>query len=53
MKQKAWMKEHQRVLDRGKIVRLALTLRAIDSANSEVVERLRIEANYFARSAGS
>jgi hypothetical protein len=52
VKQKAWMKKHQRLLDKGKIAKLVLTLRAIDSANSEVVEKLRVETNYFGRNAG-
>jgi hypothetical protein len=51
VKQKAWMKKHQRLLDKGKIEKLVLTLGAIDSANSEVIEKLRIETNYFERNA--
>jgi transposase len=52
VKQKAWMKKHQkRLLNKGKIENLVLTLRAIDSTNPEVVEKLRIEANYFERNA--
>jgi hypothetical protein len=52
VKQKAWMKKHQkRVLNKGKIEKLVLTLRSIDSTNPEVVEKLRIEANYFERNA--
>ena len=50
-KQKAWMKKHQRLLDKGKIEKLVLTLRSIDSTNSEVIEKLRIETNYFERNA--
>jgi hypothetical protein len=46
-KQKAWMKKHQRLLDKGKIEKLVLTLRAIESTNLEVIEKLRIEINYF------
>jgi hypothetical protein len=52
VKQKAWMKKHQkRLLNKGKIEKLVLTLRSIDSTNPEVVEKLRIEANYFERNA--
>jgi hypothetical protein len=52
VKQKAWMKKHQkRLLDKGKIEKPVLTLRSIDSTNPEVVEKLRIEANYFERNA--
>ena len=51
VKQKAWMKKYQRLLDKGKIEKLVLTLRAIDSTNSEVIEKLRIETNYLERNA--
>ena len=51
VKQKAWMKKHQRLLDKGKIEKLVLTLRSIESTNPEVVEKLRIETNYFERNA--
>jgi len=50
-KQKAWMKKHQRLLDKGVIEKLVITLRFIDSTNPEVVEKLRIETNYFERNA--
>ena len=51
-KQKAWMKKHQRcLLDKGKIEKLLLTLRSIDAANPEVIEKIRIEAGYFERNA--
>lgn len=51
-KQKAWMKKHQRgLLDKGKIEKLVLTLRSIESTNLEVIEKLRIETNYFERNA--
>ena len=50
--QKAWMKKHQkRLLDKGKIEKLVLTLRSIDSTHPEVIEKLRIETNYFERNA--
>jgi hypothetical protein len=51
VKQKAWMKKHQRLLDKGKIEKLVLTLRAMKSTNPEVAEKLRIETNYFERNA--
>jgi hypothetical protein len=51
MRQKAWMKKHQQLLDEAKIDELVLTLRTIPSSNPEVVEKLRIETNYFERNA--
>ena|SRR5437867_7484638 len=51
-KQKGWMKLHQkRLLDKGKIEKLVGVLRAIESANPEVAEKLRTEADYFERNA--
>jgi len=51
-KQKAWMKAHQkRRLDKGKIEKLVGELRAIRPSNSEVVEKIRTEADYFERNA--
>jgi hypothetical protein len=50
--QKAWMKTHQkRLLDKGKIEKLVNAIRAIPTANPEVAEKIRIEAEYFARNA--
>ena len=50
--QKAWMKLHQkRLLDKGKIEKLVAAIRAIHSTNSEVVDKIRIEADYFDRNA--
>jgi hypothetical protein len=50
--QKAWMKVHQkRLLDKGKLERLVLALRSIHSTNPEVLEELRVEADYFERNA--
>jgi hypothetical protein len=51
-KQRAWMKAPQkRLLDKGKIEKLVALLRAIKSSNSQVAEKLRTEADYFARNA--
>jgi hypothetical protein len=50
--QKTWMKVHQkRLLDQGKIEKLVLSLRSLKSANPEVVDKLRTEADYFERNA--
>jgi hypothetical protein len=50
--QKAWMKVHQtRLLDKGKIKKLVDAIRSIQSASPEVVEKIRIEADYFERNA--
>ena len=51
-KQKAWIKVHQkRLLDKGKIEKLVLSLRSIESTNTEVLEKIRSEADYFERNA--
>jgi hypothetical protein len=51
-KQRGWMKLHQkRLLDKGKIEKLVGVLRAIPSRNPELTEKIRIEADYFARNA--
>jgi len=50
--QKVWMKLHQkRLLDKGKIEKLVSALRSIVCAHPEVAEKIRIEAEYFARNA--
>ena len=50
--QKAWIKVHQRhLLDKGKIEKLVGALRSIDSANREVADKIRTEADYFERNA--
>ena len=50
--QRAWMKAHQkRLLDKGKIEKLVGLLRAIQSNNSQVAEKIRTEADYFERNA--
>ena len=52
LSQKAWMKVHQkRLLDKGKIEKLVLALRSIESTNAEVLEKTRTEADYFERNA--
>ena len=50
--QKVWIKTHQRrLLDKGKIEKLVVSLRSIPSTHPEVSEKLRIEADYFERNA--
>lgn len=50
--QKAWMKLHQkRLLDKGKIETLVAAIRSIHSTNSEVIDKIRLEADYFDRNA--
>jgi len=49
--QKVWMKVHQKLLDKGKIEKLVLSLRSIKSTNPEVLEKIRTEADYFERNA--
>ena len=50
--QKAWMKVHQkRLLDKGKIEKLVLSLRSAESIHAEVLEKIRTEADYFERNA--
>jgi hypothetical protein len=52
VKQKAWMKIHQkRLLDKGKIEKLMGVLRSVRSRCPEVREKLRTEADYFERNA--
>ncbi len=50
--QKAWMKIHQkRLLDKGRIEKLVLSLRSTQSTNAEILDKLDTEANYFERNA--
>jgi hypothetical protein len=50
--QKAWMKAHQkRLLDKGKIEKLVLSLRSTVSTSAEVLDKIRTEADYFERNA--
>jgi hypothetical protein len=45
------MKIHQKLLEKGKIEKLVLSLRSIDADHPEVAEKIRTEADYFARNA--
>jgi hypothetical protein len=46
--QKRWIAIHQdELLDKGKIEELVAALRAIDSLNPELLEKIRTEADYF------
>lgn len=50
--QKAWMKVHQkRLLDKGKIEKLVAALRALSHADPKVLEKIRVEADYFEKNA--
>ena len=51
-RQKAWIQVHQkRLLDKGKIEKLVVALRSIQSSNPELIEKIRTEADYFERNA--
>jgi hypothetical protein len=45
--QRRWMMVHQDLLDKGKIEDLVASLRAIDSPNPELADKIRVEAGYF------
>jgi hypothetical protein len=50
--QKAWVKANQkRLLDKGKIEKLVLALRSIESTDADVLKEIRTEADYFERNA--
>jgi hypothetical protein len=50
--QKSWIQLHQkRLLDKGKIEKLVLSLRSIQWANPELSDKIRTEADYFERNA--
>jgi hypothetical protein len=51
VQQKRWVMVQQNRLDKGKIEKLVLVLRSIDTANPEVAEKLRTGAEYFERNA--
>jgi hypothetical protein len=50
-RQKRWMMTSQHLLDNGQIERLVKRLRKIESANSDLVQKLSLEAEYFERNA--
>jgi hypothetical protein len=46
--QKAWLDVHQEpLLDKGNIEELVASLRSIESTNPDLLEKIRIEADYF------
>ena len=45
--QRRWMMVHLALLDDGKIEDLVAVLRAIDSSNPELADKIRVEAGYF------
>jgi hypothetical protein len=49
--QKRWRMVHQDLLDHGKIKKLTVALRSIDTNNPELAEKIRTEADYFHRNA--
>ena len=50
--QKVWMKAHQkRLLDKGKIEKLVAALRLLQHPDPNVLEKIRIEADYFEKNA--
>jgi len=51
-RQKAWIQLHQkRLLDKGKIEKLVVALRSIQSSNPELIDKIRTEADYFENNA--
>lgn len=51
VEQKRWIMVQQNRLDKGKIEKLVLALRSIETTNPEVAQKLRTEADYFERNA--
>jgi len=50
--QRRWMKVHQtRLLDKGKIEKLVLSLRSIHASSPDLSESIRVTADYFERNA--
>jgi hypothetical protein len=47
VQQRRWILVQQNRLDKGKIEKLVLALRSIDTDNPEVAEKIRTEADYF------
>jgi hypothetical protein len=45
--QRRWMMVHQDLLDEGKIEELVAVLRAINSPNPELADKIRVEGGYF------
>ena len=50
-RQKRWMRTSQHLLDNGQIERLVKRLRKIESAHSDLLQKLSLEAEYFERNA--
>jgi len=51
VQQKRWIMVQQNRLDKGKIEKLVLALRSIETTDPEVAKKLRTEADYFERNA--
>lgn len=51
VQQKRWILRHQPKLDQGAVEKLARTLRSLKVAQPEATEKLRQEADYFAKNA--
>ena len=52
VQQKDWMKSHQkRLLDKGKIEKLVVALRSVETTNPEVAQKIRTETDYFEHNA--
>lgn len=51
VQQKRWMLRHQPKLDQGTIEKLVCSLRSIPLAQSELMEKIHSEADYFAKNA--
>ncbi len=51
IRQNRWMMIHQDLLDHCKIKKLVASLRSIQTSSAELAEKLRTEANYFAKNA--
>lgn len=49
--QNRWIMIHQDLLEKGKIEKLVSSLRSIETSNAELAEKIRTEAEYFARNA--
>ena len=49
--QNRWMMVHQDLLDAGKIEDLVASLRGVETSNTELIEKIRTEAEYFEKHA--